>query len=142
MAAVKTRDINLLNGKFLIVVQQILAEARRLGIDLRIVETLRDLARQVALLASGDTTVKVGWHQYGLAFDFLIFEDGAPVQNGKDPRYTQIGEYAESLGCIWGGRFDIKPQIPGQQPDSGHIEFHPGFTMTQYQAVLRIQEQA
>jgi len=138
----KDRDVAHLNKKFQVIVQQILDFAAGLGIDLRVVETLRSLGRQAAYLAAGSTTLNVGWHNYGLAFDFLIFESGMPVNDGKDPRYTQIGEFAESLGCRWGGRFDIKPQIPGRQPDSGHIEYHPGFTIAHLQAVLRIQEQA
>lgn len=135
------RDFSHLNKKFQVIAQQILDFAAGLGIDLRIVETLRSRARQASYLAAGSTTITVGWHNYGLAFDFLIFENGKPVDNGNDPRYTQIGEFAESLGCRWGGRFDIKPQIPGQQPDSGHIEYHPGFTLAHLQAVLRLQEQ-
>lgn len=138
----KDRDISHLNVKFQVVVQQILDFAAKLGIDLRVVETLRSPEHQAAYLAAGSTTLIVGWHNYGLAFDFLIFDNGKLVADGKDPRYTQVGEFAESLGCRWGGRFDIKPQIPGQQPDSGHIEYHPGFTIAQLQAVLKLQEQA
>lgn len=138
----KDRDITHLNKKFQVVVQKILDFAKAQGLDLRVVETLRSFALQAAYLAAGSTTVRIGWHQYGLAFDFLLFENGKPIDNGKDPRYTIIGEFAESLDCRWGGRFDIKPQIPGRQPDSGHIEYHPGFTLDQYQGFLRLQENA
>lgn len=70
--------------------------------------------------ASGSSGVNLGWHNYGFAFDFLIYEaDGTLVEDGNDPRYAQVGAYAASLGC----KYPI--HLPSGEVDHDHIEWHP-----------------
>jgi len=44
-------------------------------------------------------------HRSRLAIDMNLFVDGKYIR-GASPEYTEIGEYWESLGGSWGGRFD------------------------------------
>src|SRR5882672_3369307 len=91
--------------------------------DTRIIETLRSLAAQAADAASGASSVKMGWHNVGLAWDFGIFENGKMVNNGDDPRYAKAGAIAVELGC----KYPI--HLANGRPDADHVEYHPGFTL-------------
>lgn len=57
----------------------------------------------------GDVGVKKGYgkdislHKSRLAVDFNLFKDGRFLQETEDHR--PLGEYWESLGGSWGGRF-------------------------------------
>lgn len=112
-----------------------------LGIDVRIIETKRSVARQVSLEKSGLSSVKLGWHNVGLAWDFLIFipdkdgqmdADGSKVldvvADGADPRYALCGAEAAKLGC----KYPI--HLRDGTPDYDHIEYHPDFTLQQFLA--------
>src|SRR5437899_1999096 len=96
-----------------------------LHIDARVLETLRSEQRQKDLQASGASLVKFGWHQVGLALVWACFRDGQYITDGNDRLYEQCGQVAEALGCVWGGRW-------GRLKDSGHWEYHPGFTLAQF----------
>ncbi len=83
-----------------------------------------------AELAAGSSKVAIGWHNYGLALDILIIDAaGSVVKDGDDYRYRRYGNMAKKQGCAWGGDFH-------SLHDGDHIEYHPGFTMAQYQAWL------
>ena len=43
-------------------------------------------------------------HKRRLAVDFNLFKDGVYLTKSED--YTSLGEYWESLGGSWGGRFN------------------------------------
>lgn len=43
-------------------------------------------------------------HKQRLALDINIFKDGQYLQNTSD--HKELGEYWESLGGAWGGRFE------------------------------------
>ena len=57
----------------------------------------------------GDVGVKKGYgaskslHKSRLAVDFNLFKDGAYLSSSED--HKPLGEYWESLGGSWGGRF-------------------------------------
>lgn len=89
------------------------------GYKFRVMETRRSSERQESVQAAGASQVKVGFHNFGLAMDFAIFAapDGTYLKDGTHPAYLCCGQVAEALGCVWGGRWQMK--------DSGHIEFHP-----------------
>jgi len=102
----------------------------------KITETFRSLERQAEQLASGASQVKVGWHNYGLAIDFAVFDEhGVYIQNGGHPAFESFGQIALGLGAHWGIR------VNGRL-DAGHIEYHPGFTLEQYQAYLQAGKSA
>lgn len=58
----------------------------------------------------GAVGVKAGYghakstHKLRLAIDFNLFKDGNYLTKTED--YTKLGEYWESLGGSWGGRFN------------------------------------
>ncbi|MPS58907.1 MAG: M15 family peptidase [Pseudomonas sp.] len=55
-------------------------------------------------------------HKIRLAVDFNLFKDGKYLTATED--YTKLGEYWESLGGCWGGRFN----------DGNHFSLeHEGF---------------
>lgn len=97
---------------------------------MKVTETFRDAGRQIDLQAAGASLVKVGWHNFGLAFDFGVFDEhGGYIKDGGHPAYLACGQIGEAFSCVWGGRWtNIK--------DGGHIEWHPNFTLQQYQAAL------
>lgn len=43
-------------------------------------------------------------HKQRLAVDFNLFKDGEYLTRTED--YTELGEYWESIGGAWGGRFN------------------------------------
>ena len=43
-------------------------------------------------------------HKHRLAVDFNLFKDGVFLQNTED--HAPLGVYWESLGGVWGGRFN------------------------------------
>jgi len=55
-------------------------------------------------------------HKERLAMDFNLFKEGKYLTDSKD--YTQLGEYWESLGGSWGGRFS--------SPDGNHFSLEHG----------------
>lgn len=82
---------------------------------------------QKALVAAGKSKTMKSKHLQGLAVDiaFLpdIMDDG--VINRRGEAYRELGEYWESLGGKWGGRFGVPvdhyPTEVGW--DAGHFEF-------------------
>lgn len=44
-------------------------------------------------------------HKVRLAVDFNLFVDGQYITSGDHSAYIKLGEYWESLGGSWGGRF-------------------------------------
>lgn len=96
-----------------------------LGIDVRILETLRTRDRQKELEAAGKSLVKVGWHNVGLAWDFGVFRDGVYLTDDASMLYLKCGLIGEALECTWGGRW-------ARLHDLGHLEWHPGMTLQHF----------
>lgn len=102
-----------------------LVEAR---IPVVITYTGRTDAEQARAVASGHSEVMHSRHQDGMAMDVVpirSFENGHVVElqwTGSDPRWQQIGAFAEALGLRWGGRFGERPPGSGTGWDKGHVE--------------------
>lgn len=90
--------------------RQLLINAERKGIKLRVVSGLRTYEEQAALYAQGRTApgpvvtnARPGysWHNFGLAFDVV------PVDNGREnwgtTKWPEIGALGKALGLEWGG---------------------------------------
>ena len=106
------------------------SDAEITGDLVRAVVGIRSLGDQAKAVAAGLSSVMVGWHQYGLALDYGIFDANGQkyVTDGTDPRYRLVGEIAKRHGCVYGGDW--------HKPDWDHIEYHTGFTLSQYLAWL------
>ena len=97
-----------------------------LHVDARVTETLRSRDRQKELAVAGKTNVETGWHNVGMALDFLCYHDGVVIHDGEDRDYTRCGLVAQALDCRW------PIYISHGRKDAGHIEWHPGFTLQQF----------
>jgi hypothetical protein len=88
---------------------------------------------QAAAFAAGLSKVTRGFHQYGLAADFALIDtkqtpqtsDDVFIVDGSHPAYAACGNIAGSFGC----HYPIYLE-PGK-PDADHVEYHPGFTLSQ-----------
>lgn len=105
--------------------ERLIAHAADNGLALKIVSTLRTCTEQDAIYAQGRTTEGMvvtnapgcrSWHVFGRAMDVLIRNSDGSLQMEADPRYEVLGQMAEEMGFVWGGRWG----------DAGHFEFHPG----------------
>jgi peptidoglycan L-alanyl-D-glutamate endopeptidase CwlK len=116
------RDWGRMDGEF---VQQVLKLRSRMearGYPLALVEGYRSAERQDQL-AGMDTHVTnarggQSKHQYGFAADLAPVRAGRIVISERDPwamsAYQAMGEEAEALGLVWGGRWTFR--------DYGHVE--------------------
>lgn len=61
-------------------------------------------------------------HKRRLAIDLNLFKDGVYLTTAEDHR--PLGEYWESVGGIWGGRFGDDPATPAIEGwDANHYEW-------------------
>jgi len=120
------RDLEFLHASFQPVAETWLHICKDdLGIEMRVLETLRDEDRQVELKRAGKSQVKLGWHNVGLALDFACFDEkGVYDTDNHSGLYTKCGLVAEAMGGVWGGRWRMR--------DYGHWEWHEGFTLQQF----------
>lgn len=100
---------------FLINVGRLLLKARELGIPVIIFTFHRSLEEQASEFAAGRSRTLDGLHPKWLAIDLALWEDmdadGVVDVNEirwkMDPRYITLGQYWESLGGVWGGRWEV-----------------------------------
>lgn len=97
------------------------------GYPMALLEGYRSPERQAQLARLGPQVTHAGayqsFHQYGLAADSAFLRDGKLVISEKDAwameGYRLYGKYAESVGLVWGGRWQLM--------DFGHVELRkPG----------------
>lgn len=97
------------------------------GTPLVRLEWMRDQATQRVLVARGASKTMDSKHLQGLASDFCFIDD--LLDDGKlnyeAEQYRVIGEFWESLGGKWGGRFGVKPEEYSSKVgwDAGHFEY-------------------
>jgi len=98
---------------FLVNVGRLLIKALQLGIPVIVFTFYRSpIDQMVEFDAKRSRTLK-GLHQMWLAIDLALWEDADKDGNvdkdeirwKADPRYTTLGQYWESLGGVWGGRW-------------------------------------
>ena len=118
--------------------REVMADMEAAGFDAIVSFAKRDRALQAKLYAArkpGERVSPPGWsmHEFGLALDIGILQDGTLITNGGHPGYIELGEVAKIRGWTWGGDFN-----GNKDPD--HIEWHPGETSKQ--AILRLRKDA
>jgi peptidoglycan LD-endopeptidase CwlK len=108
------------------------------GINIAVTHGLRTFDEQNDLYAQGRTkpgkivtNAKGGQsiHNYGLAFDFAVFNDDYSVTwagNG----YNKVGKLGQQLGLEWGGAWKSFKDLP-------HFQYTFGLTLAQLQAGKR-----
>ena len=73
------------------------------GYELTVGDAYRDPRLHGAMGSEGGYGRKFSNHKVRLAMDFNLFKDGQFLQDTEDHR--PLGEFWESLGGSWGGRF-------------------------------------
>lgn len=98
---------------FLVNLGRLFDRARELGISIIIFTFYRSPEDQVKEFHAGRSRTVSGYHPMWLAVDLALWEDlnSDGVVNKEeirwkvDPRYVTLGQYWESLGGVWGGRW-------------------------------------
>ena len=91
---------------FTIMVANLIQWAETKGFRLTFGEAYRT-PEQAALNARKGSGISNSLHTQRLAVDFNLFINGQ-YQTSTEA-YTPLGEYWESLGGVWGGRFKTRP---------------------------------
>lgn len=90
--------------KFCLMLAQLLIKADEMGYTMRIGDAYRDPR------VFGNMGEKIGYghpsscHKIGLAVDLNLFKDGVYITDTEGHR--QLGEWWESIGGTWGGKFN------------------------------------
>ena len=103
--------------------------AKKEGIDLRVTKDghFRSFDEQNALYAKTPkvTNARGGesFHNYGLAVDLVVMDNGQPVWDYKDSRWSKIGKIGAKVGLNWGGNWN--------KPDRPHFEYPVSLSLLQ-----------
>jgi len=97
------------------------------GYETKIQELNRTLETQQEYVKSGKSKTLNSKHLDKLAADIVIFKNGVAILSG--PEYRPLGEFWESLGGRWGGRFGLEDQPKEVQDkelgwDCCHFEYN------------------
>ncbi|RAW01264.1 M15 family metallopeptidase [Pseudochryseolinea flava] len=117
-------DLRALHPYFRDKINKLIAECKKQGIELAVVESYRTHAKQNEYKVMGKKYTSSGAgrskHQYGLAVDLVPIVDSVAVWDNKQ-LWLKVGVTGEKLGLRWGGRWR-KPYDPG------HFEWTGGLT--------------
>lgn len=102
--------------KFTVMIGQLIAFASQKGLGLTFGEAYRTPAQAQANAAAG-SGISNSLHCQRLAVDFNLFKNGQYMTRTED--YRELGEFWESLGGSWGGRFK-------NRPDGNHFSLEHG----------------
>ena len=106
-------------------VAQLLIEAVRQSTPICLIEWMRSYEQQKVMVARGASKTMKSKHLQGLAVDICFLddiEDDGAINYHPD-KYKSLGEYWESLGGRWGGRFGDDPATETIEGwDAGHME--------------------
>ncbi|HDR2889422.1 TPA: M15 family metallopeptidase [Enterobacter asburiae] len=91
---------------FTVLIAQLIIFAQDKGMRLTFGEAYRT-PEQAALNAKSGKGISNSLHSQRLAVDFNLFVNGEYKTRTED--YRVLGEYWESLGGSWGGRFKTNP---------------------------------
>lgn len=121
------KDASMLEPGTRAAVLALIEDAKKHGIDLRLLETYRSQTRQSALFVKKATQLRtVGTHGYGVAADFGVFIDGKYQESAKP--YMPLRRLARKHGLIsgidWG-----HPKSTGFV-DAGHVQRVPVWRQT------------
>jgi hypothetical protein len=89
-------------SKFAQMIGQLIRFAYAQGYELTFSEAFRT-PEQAAIYAKQGKGIRNSLHTIRLAVDFNLFKDGKYLANSSD--HKELGEYWESIGGTWGGRF-------------------------------------
>jgi peptidoglycan L-alanyl-D-glutamate endopeptidase CwlK len=124
--------------------RQLITEAYKEGINIIITQGLRTIEEQNELYAQGRakpgkivTNAKGGesYHNFGLAFDFAVFNADGSVNWKVDDKWKRVGQLGKSLGLEWGGDWTSFKDYP-------HFQYTFGLSLAQLRAGERPPSQS
>lgn len=130
-------SLNLLYPPFAQEMLKGIAEANKAGIPVALFESFRSPARQEQIYAQGRSSpgkivsnakAYQSWHQYGIAADIALFDDGRWSWN-FDPK--KISQFFDLDKLIWGGTF--------KSPDGPHYEWRKKPSLVVSEALVKSQ---
>ena len=89
--------------KFTLMVSQLIQFAYENGFEMSLGDAYRDPRVHGAVGEKKSYSSANSLHKERLAIDFNLFKDGKYLTSSEDHR--PLGEYWESIGGTWGGRF-------------------------------------
>ena len=89
-------------------------EGEKRGVEVVVSYTYRSPEEQRRMVAKGASMTMNSLHCQKLAVDLILFRGNQPLWNTSE--YLWLGEYWESIGGVWGGRWK-KPV------DGGHFQY-------------------
>lgn len=92
--------------EFTLLVSYLIAYAYENGCELTFGDAYRDPRVHGQLGQKESYSSAYSNHKQRLAIDLNLFVDGEYITDGDHPKYKELGEYWESLGGAWGGRFN------------------------------------
>ncbi len=92
--------------QFTLMVAKLIQWSYEAGYELTFGEAYRT-PEQAALNAKRGSGISNSLHTQRLAVDLNLFKDGQYLSDSAS--YTPLGEYWESIGGSWGGRFKTNP---------------------------------
>lgn len=109
--------------KFTSMVGKLIAYADRQGIGLTMGNVWRSPEEQERLVKEKKSKTLKSKHLDRLAVDFSMFICGTLIEDAED--YRVLGNYWESLGGRWGGRFGVERKDYDTKIgwDAGHFEY-------------------
>ncbi len=109
--------------KFSLMVARLIDFVYSNGMECTLGEAWRPQMMQDFYFKTGKSKVKYSTHQDRLAIDLNLFINEKYATNPED--YRSSGEYWESIGGRWGGRFGIQKEDYDKKVgwDSGHFEY-------------------
>ena len=95
--------LHVLQTQFAGMVATLILKAAELGYEVTLGEAYRT-PEQAAINAAKGSGINHSLHTDRLAIDINLFKDG--IYLTKTPDYQPLGEWWESVGGAWGGRFE------------------------------------
>jgi hypothetical protein len=89
-------------SRFAVMAAQLILKAQELGYEVTLGEAYRSAEEAVRLSKIG-AGIKGSLHSVRLAIDLHLFKDG--VYLDQTDHHRPLGEWWESIGGAWGGRF-------------------------------------
>ena len=109
-------------SKFASMLAQLILFGQALGYDVTLGEAWRPDEMQKIYYETGKSETLTNIHQKRLAIDLNIFLNGAWLTDGES--YRKMGEFWESIGGMWGGRFGVDKKLYATKVgwDPGHFQ--------------------
>ena len=133
---INSRSLDDLHPRVKALAEQFVSDCKKIGWDVLIYSTYRDIEAQNAIYAQGRTTKGVivtnakggqSFHNYRVAFDWVPLFHGKPLWSDKDA-YATCAKVGEALGLEWAGRWS------GKLKETAHFQFTGGLSLADFQA--------